>query len=109
MSRSTVSTFQLFERFPDEPTARVYRRKRSWRAGRNRRVAGFLSVMRMVCPERQSNGRRSEEKQGGAYALSPVKTATTKPGNGASRYGDKQSASTSRHRVMLTIAGSYQR
>jgi transposase-like protein len=33
MSRSTVSTFQLFEKFPDEATAREYLEKRLWKNG----------------------------------------------------------------------------
>jgi len=33
MSKSTISTFQLFERFPDEPTARVYLESRLWPNG----------------------------------------------------------------------------
>jgi hypothetical protein len=52
MSRSTISTFKLFEMFPDEETARVYLESRLWPkgvscptcAGRDRitpRKAGF--------------------------------------------------------------------
>jgi transposase-like protein len=33
MSRSTISTFQLFEKFPDEPTARKYLESRLWKDG----------------------------------------------------------------------------
>jgi transposase-like protein len=33
MSKSTISTFQLFERFPDEPTARTYLESRLWPNG----------------------------------------------------------------------------
>lgn len=33
MSRSTISTFQLFEKFPDEATAREYLEKRLWKNG----------------------------------------------------------------------------
>ena len=31
MSKSTISTFQLFEMFPDEETARIYLEGRLWR------------------------------------------------------------------------------
>jgi hypothetical protein len=33
MSRSTISTFQLFALFPDEETARVYLEDRLWPKG----------------------------------------------------------------------------
>jgi transposase-like protein len=33
MSRSTISTFQLFERFPDEESARAYLESRLWKRG----------------------------------------------------------------------------
>jgi transposase-like protein len=33
MSRSTISTFQLFERFPDEGSARAYLESRLWKRG----------------------------------------------------------------------------
>src|ERR1700687_1108775 len=33
MSRSTISTFQLFQRFPDEPSAIAFLEKRLWPAG----------------------------------------------------------------------------
>jgi hypothetical protein len=33
MSKSTISTFQLFQMFPDEPTARVYLEGRLWPKG----------------------------------------------------------------------------
>jgi len=33
MSRSTISTFKLFELFPDEPSARAYLESRLWSAG----------------------------------------------------------------------------
>ncbi len=33
MSRSTISTFQLFELFPDEESARVYLEGRLWPNG----------------------------------------------------------------------------
>jgi len=33
MSRSTISTFQLFEKFPDEESARIYLEKRLWKDG----------------------------------------------------------------------------
>jgi transposase-like protein len=33
VSRSTISTFQLFEKFPDEATAREYLEKRLWKNG----------------------------------------------------------------------------
>ena len=33
MSKSTISTFKLLERFPDEETARIYLEGRLWRKG----------------------------------------------------------------------------
>ena len=33
MSRSTISTFQLFERFPDQEAARIYLEGRLWPNG----------------------------------------------------------------------------
>ena len=33
MSRSTISTYQIFERFPDEETARIYLESRLWPNG----------------------------------------------------------------------------
>jgi len=33
MSKSTISTFQLFERFPDKESARVYFEQRLWPVG----------------------------------------------------------------------------
>ncbi len=33
MSRSTISTFQLFSKFPDEPSAIAYLEKRLWKSG----------------------------------------------------------------------------
>lgn len=53
MSRSTISTFQLFERFPDAESARVYLEGRIWPAG-------------PVCPECKS-GERITARKGGFY------------------------------------------
>jgi hypothetical protein len=33
MSKSTISTFQLFERFPDKESARLYFESRLWPTG----------------------------------------------------------------------------
>jgi len=46
MSRSTISTFQLFELFPDEETARQYLESRLWPNG-------------PVCPDCKSGERVS--------------------------------------------------
>jgi transposase-like protein len=47
MSKSTISTFQLFERFPDEPTARVYLESRLWPNGpRCPQCGGFALTAR---------------------------------------------------------------
>lgn len=51
MSRSTISTFKLFEMFPDEGTARQYLESRLWPNG-------------TTCPECKSNGRITARKQG---------------------------------------------
>lgn len=44
MSRSTISTFKLFELFPDEASARVYLESRLWPNG-------------VICPECKSGAR----------------------------------------------------
>jgi transposase-like protein len=41
MSKSTISTFQLFEMFPDQETARVYLEKRLWPNGARCPVCGL--------------------------------------------------------------------
>ena len=51
MSKSTISTFQLFEMFPDEDTARIYLEGRLWRKG-------------PVCPTCASGERLTPRKQG---------------------------------------------
>jgi len=53
MSKSTISTFQLFELFPDEPTARLYLESRLWPNG-------------PVCPQCHS-GARATARPKGAY------------------------------------------
>lgn len=51
MSRSTISTFQLFEAFPDEPSARSYLESRLWPDG-------------VRCPECKSRERITTRKDG---------------------------------------------
>ena len=51
MSRSTISTFKLFELFPDEPSARKYLEGRLWPNG-------------VTCPECQSKDRITVRKDG---------------------------------------------
>lgn len=51
MSRSTISTFQLFEMFPDQETARLYLESRLWPEGAR-------------CPQCGS-GERITERKGG--------------------------------------------
>jgi transposase-like protein len=51
MSRSTISTFQLFERFPDAESARLYLEGRLWPAG-------------PICPECKSGERITPRKSG---------------------------------------------
>lgn len=47
MSRSTISTFQLFERFPDEASARTYLESRLWPNGpRCPQCSGFARAYR---------------------------------------------------------------
>lgn len=53
MSRSTISTFALFERFPDAEAARVYLEGRLWPSG-------------PICPECRS-GERITARKGGYY------------------------------------------
>lgn len=51
MSRSTISTFKLFELFPDEPTARKYLEGRLWQNG-------------VTCPQCKSKERITVRKDG---------------------------------------------
>lgn len=51
MSRSTISTFKLFELFPDEPTARKYLEGRLWPNG-------------VTCPQCKSKERITVRKDG---------------------------------------------
>ena len=53
MSKSTISTFQLFERFPDKESARVYFESRLWPNG-------------VICPVCKS-GERITARKGGYY------------------------------------------
>lgn len=53
MSKSTISTFQLFERFPDKESARVYFESRLWPDG-------------VICPVCR-NGERITARKGGYY------------------------------------------
>ena len=59
MSRSTISTFQLFQMFPDEPTARDYIEKRRWPTG-------------VHCVSCQSDARITKRK-GGFYRCNACK------------------------------------
>jgi transposase-like protein len=54
MSRSTISTFQLFQMFPDEPTARVYLEGRLWPKG-------------TTCPTCAGQDRITTRKREGFY------------------------------------------
>lgn len=51
MSRSTISTFKLFELFPDELSARKYLEGRLWKDG-------------VICPECKSKDRITARKDG---------------------------------------------
>lgn len=51
MSKSTISTFQIFEMFPDEATARTYLESRLWPNG-------------PVCPTCASSERLTQRKNG---------------------------------------------
>ena len=51
MSRSTISTFKLFEMFPDESTARKYLEGRLWSGG-------------LTCPECKGKERITVRKDG---------------------------------------------
>ena len=53
MSKSTISTFQLFERFPDQEAARIYLEGRLWPSG-------------PICPQCHS-GARVTARPGGSY------------------------------------------
>ncbi|MGH9434701.1 MAG: IS1595 family transposase [Terriglobia bacterium] len=59
MSRSTISTFQLFEAFPDQETARLYLESRLWPDG-------------AVCPTCKNKDRITTRK-GGFYRCNPCK------------------------------------
>jgi transposase-like protein len=59
MSRSTISTFQLFEMFPDQETARVYLEGRLWPNGVRCQVCGL--------------GERITTRKGGFYRCNQCK------------------------------------
>jgi transposase-like protein len=59
MSKSTISTFQLFEMFPDQETARVYLESRLWPNGPHCSVCGF--------------GDRVRARKGGFYRCNQCK------------------------------------
>jgi transposase-like protein len=59
MSRSTISTFTLFELFPDEASARTYLESRLWRDG-------------VTCPECKGKERVAVRKDG-YYRCNPCK------------------------------------
>lgn len=59
MSRSTISTFQLFAAFPDEDTARTYLEGRLWANG-------------VTCPECKGKERITARKNG-YYRCNPCK------------------------------------
>jgi transposase-like protein len=59
MSKSTISTFQLFEMFPDQETARVYLESRLWPNGPRCPVCGF--------------GDRVTARKGGFYRCNQCK------------------------------------
>ena len=59
MSRSTISTFKLFELFPDEPSARKYLESRLWPNG-------------VTCPECKGAERITARKDG-FYRCNPCK------------------------------------
>ncbi len=40
MSKSTISTFELFAMFPDQETARIYLEQNLWPEGPNAQYAG---------------------------------------------------------------------
>lgn len=57
MIKSTISTFELFAMFPDEPTAREYLERLRWPGGTqgNRRILSCLSVLAMQ-PQHMGTG-----------------------------------------------------
>lgn len=59
MSKSTISTFKLFEMFPDEATAKEYLESRLWPSG-------------VACPECRS-GERITTRKGGYYRCNACK------------------------------------
>lgn len=63
MSRSTISTYQVFKMFPDEPAARVYLEQRRWPNG-------------VVCPCCEETKRVTPRKDG-FYRCNACKTDFT--------------------------------
>jgi len=59
MSQSTISTFQLFQMFPDQETARVYLESRLWPTG-------------VICPT-CNDGSRITTRKGGYYRCNSCK------------------------------------
>jgi transposase-like protein len=64
MSRSTISTFQLFERFPDEASARVYLEKRLWKNG-------------ICCPECGSKDNTPRKNRAAFHLCNPCRLEFT--------------------------------
>lgn len=60
MSRSTISTFQLFEKFPNADTARRYLEARLWPNG-------------VVCPTCKATKKRITRRKDGFYRCNPCK------------------------------------
>jgi len=60
MSRSTISTFQLFERFPNEESARIYLENRLWKSG-------------VMCPKCKQGNVTTRKNKPGFYMCNPCR------------------------------------
>jgi transposase-like protein len=64
MSRSTISTFELFERFPDEKSARAYIERRLWKCG-------------IVCPKCGTKDSTPRKGRRGFHLCNPCRLEFT--------------------------------
>jgi hypothetical protein len=78
MSRSTISTFQLFEMYPDEESARIYLEGRIWPSGpvsvRKRRL--LISA----APKRGSSPLSSRAERGARHGNQRAHAGNVRPG-----------------------------
>lgn len=72
MSKSTISTFQLFEMFPDQETARTYLESRLWPEGPKCPVCGLGE--RITARKGELATRKQFFGENRRYAVAPIHT-----------------------------------